>query len=302
MTYSATMTHRHPRISPGRILGWLVFGIISFIMIFPLWWVLRTALTDSGSMYTDTTALLPVNPTTFNIERVLGLVSREEALAMGGSGATINFFQFMRNSVVVVGLSVVGQTLFSAMAAYAFARLKFPLRDRLFFLFISALMIPGVVTLIPNFILIRELNWINTIQGIVAPRFLMTPFAVFFLRQFFLGINRELEEAAQIDGAGYATIFWRVVLPVSMTPIITLGILLTITEWNDYLWPLLVGRDESVRTLTVALGIFRQQTPQGLPDWTGMMAGAFVAMVPTLLLFLLMGRRTVNSIQFGSLK
>ena len=301
MTHHTTVSGKH-HLRFGRILGWLVIGVISFVMIFPLWWVLRTALTDSGSVYTDTTSLLPINATTFNFERVLGLVSREEALASGGSGATINFSLFMRNSVVVTALSVGGQVIFSAMAAYAFARLKFPLRDRLFFLFVAALMIPAVVTLIPNFVLIRELNWINTVQGIIAPRLLMTPFAVFFLRQFFLGINHELEEAAQIDGAGYATIFWRVVMPVSLTPVITLAILLTITEWNDYLWPLLVGRDENVRTLTVALGIFRQQTPQGLPDWTGMMAGAFVAMIPTLLMFLLLGRRTVNSIQFGSLK
>lgn len=136
-----------------------------------------------------------------NFARVLGQMSAEEAIAAGGSGQPINFFLYLRNSVIVTGLIVVGQLFFCSLAAYAFARLHFPLRDKIFFLYIAALMVPGIVTLIPNYILIRNLGWLNTFQGIVAPSILMSPFAVFFLRQFFLGINREIEESAKIDGA-----------------------------------------------------------------------------------------------------
>ena len=136
----------------------------------------------------------------------------------------------------------------------------------------AALMVPPIFTLLPNFILIKDLGLLNTIAGMVLPAFLMTPFAIFFLRQFFLGINREIEEAAAIDGAGPWRIFFRIILPMSTAPITTLGILTFIATWNDYLWPLLVGNAEQASVLTVALGVFRSQTPAGSPDWAGLMA------------------------------
>jgi multiple sugar transport system permease protein len=163
-------------------------------------------------------------------------------------------------------------------------------------------MIPAIVTLIPNYILIRNLGWLNTFQGIVAPYLLMSPFAVFFLRQFFLGVNREIEEAAKIDGASLFGIFARIIVPISGPPLATLGILTFIGTWNEYLWPLLVGQDENVRVLTVALGIFRSQTPQGAPDWGGLMAGAILSILPSIALFLILGRRAINSIQFSGIK
>jgi multiple sugar transport system permease protein len=273
-----------------------------FITLFPFWWVLRTAFSTQKLLFSDTTSLLPVGFTLDNFARVLGLLSTEEAVAAGGAGQAINFFLFMRNSFIVTILLVVGQIFFCSLAAYAFARMQFPLRDTIFFIYLTALMVPGIVTLIPNFILIRNLGWLDTFQGIIAPKFLMTPFAVFFLRQFFLTINREVEEAAKIDGSSLFGVFWRIVLPMSVAPVTTLAILTFITEWNDYLWPFLVGKDESVRVLTVALGIFRSQTPQGAPDWGGLMAGAVVTMIPTLILFGLAGRKAIDSIQFSGIK
>ena len=197
---------------------------------------------------------------------------------------------------------MVGPIFFSALAAYAFARLRFPLREQIFFVYLTALMVPGIVTLIPNFILIRDLGWLDTFQGIIAPKFLMTPFAIFYLRQFFLGIHPEVEEAAKIDGASLFSIFWQIILPMSVAALSTLAILTFIGEWNDYFWPFLVGKDESVRVLTVALGIFRSQTPQGAPDWGGLMASAVVTMIPTLLLFALTARKAIDSIQFSGIK
>jgi multiple sugar transport system permease protein len=280
----------------------IVLILLIFVTLFPIWWVLRTALSDSKLIFSDTTALLPVGFTTNNFGKVLGLLSTEEALAAGGSGQSINFFLFLRNSAIVTILLVTGQVFFSALGAYAFARLNFPYRDQIFFLYVAALMVPGIVTFIPNFVLIRNLGWLDTFQGIIAPKFLMTPFAVFFMRQFFLTINREVEEAARIDGAGYFRVFRSLILPISMAPITTLAILTFITEWNEYLWPFLVGKDESVRVLTVALGIFRSQTPQGAPDWGGLMAGTIVAMVPILILFAVTGRKAIDSIQFSGVK
>ena len=236
------------------------------------------------------------------LRRVLGWVDVETAVAMGGSGQSINFARALLNSVIVSTIVVVVQVASCAMAAYAFARLRFPLRDTLFAIYVAALMVPGIVTTIPNFILMRQFDLLNTYAGIVAPTLLMTPFAVFFLRQFFLGVNREVEEAARIDGASIWVSFIRVVVPMTMPALTTLAIVTLIATWNNYLWPLIVGSDERVRVLTVALGIFRSQTPQGAPDWTGLMAGTTLAIIPTFIIFLLLGRKILDSIQFTGFK
>lgn len=295
---------RNRRISDALTV--LVVVVLLIVVLFPFWWVLRTALTTPQTVFTNTSSLLPTEFTSFNFERVLGFIDPADYVGTEGStGVTagqLNFFLYMRNSFVVSTLITVGQTLFSTMAAYAFARLKFPGRDMIFFFYLAGLMVPAIVVFVPNFVLVRQLDLIGTIPGIVAPFFLMTPFAVFFMRQFFLSLNKDLVEAATLDGATKLGVFWRVALPLVQGPILTLGILTFISSWNEYLWPLLVGRDESVRVLTVALGIFRQQTPQGAPDWTGLMAGTAVAIIPTMLLFIFLGRRVVDSIQFSGFK
>lgn len=295
---SRAQTRTAPSISLSRILAWVAFALVMLVTLFPVYWVLRTALSSHKEIYVQTAVVWPVGFTFDNFKRVLGMFTAEQSVAMGGTATGINFWLYLRNSVVVSTLLVAGQTFFSAMSAYAFARLRFTGRDQLFFLYLTAMMIPGVVTLIPNFILIRDLKWLDTFQGIMAPGFLMTPFTVFFLRQFFLGINHELEEAATLDGASIPTIFWRVALPLSVPALSTLAILQFIATWNDYLWPFLVGKKEAVRVLTVALAIFQSQTPQGAPDWGGLMAGTALSLVPTLIIFLVFGRRAVNAIQF----
>ncbi len=290
------------RVSIGRLVAWLVMILAIIIILFPFWWMIRTALSTQRDMLASPNDLAPVGFTLINFARVLGRVDVATAVAYGGSGQAINFLLYLRNTVIVAVLTVLGQVFFCSLAAYAFARMRFPLRDKVFFLYITGLMIPGIVTLIPNYILIRQLHWENTFVGIVAPTFLMTPFAVFFLRQFFLGINRELEEAAMLDGSGHFGIFWRVILPISIPPVITIAILTFVGAWNAYLWPFLVGQSDNVRVLTAALAIFRSQTPQGAPDWTGLMAATIISMLPTLLIFLVLGRRVVNSIQFTGFK
>lgn len=293
------------RMNWGSVLMWVFVGFLVFITLFPFYWVVRTALTEPLSVYGHADELLPYNATLFNFQRVLGMIDPasfvgQEATRL--SAGTINFWTYLRNSFVVSGLIMVGQTVFSSMAAYAFARLKFPFREQIFFIYLTGLMVPGIVLFIPNFVLIRQLGWIGTIQGIVAPAFLMTPFAVFFMRQFFISLNRDLEEAALLDGATTFGVFWRVALPLMRGPLLTLALLTFIGAWNEYLWPFLVGRDEEVRVLTVALNVFKSQTPQGAPDWAGLMAGTVVSIVPTILLFIFFGRRVVDSIQFSGFK
>lgn len=281
----------------GRVLAWAALWFLILITLFPFLWMLRTAFSTNSELATHAHSLLPAEFTLDAFKRVLGLANVD-----GGTGASINFWRYLTNSFIVATTITVGQVLFSAMAAYAFARLQWPGRNVVFVLFLSALTIPPIFTFLPNFVLIRDLGLLNTYAGIILPFFFMTPFAVFFLRQFFLGINREIEEAARIDGAGHFRIFFRIILPMSWAPIITLSLLTFVNAWNEYLWPLLVGQDESVRVLTVALGVFRAQTPASGPDVAGLMAATLIAALPILVLFILLGRRIVNSIQFSGIK
>lgn len=291
--------HRIRIFTPGRIAAWIALGLMLLITLAPLWMVVKTALMQSINLYTESDQLLPSAPTLNNFKRVLGFMTAEEGRALGGSGAEINFLRAMGNSLLFTGIIVVTQISFAAMAAYAFARLRFPGRNTLFALFVGSMMVPGVVTFIPNFILIKDLGLLNTMAGMVAPFCLMQGFSVFFLRQFFLSIPRDLEEAALLDGASYFYIFTHVVLPLSITPLATIAMLTGINMWNEFFWPYLVAKEEAQQVLPVALQTFKSQTPQGQPDWTGLMAATAITVMPTILLLVAMGRRVVESVQFS---
>lgn len=296
----ATTRRRFPSL--GRIAAWTAMILILAFTLLPFYWVLRTALSSNAGIMAEPTNLLPVDANLRGFERVFGMQSTEEALADGGSGAEINFWLYLRNSVIVATLVTAGQVFFSAMAAYSFSRLHWRGRDTIFGIFLAALMVPSIFTLLPNFVLIKELNLIDTLLGISLPTMLMTPFAVFFLRQFFLNIPRELEEAALLDGASKVRVFFTLILPMAKAPISTLAILTYIAAWNDYFWPLMVSYTDSSRVLTVALAVFKSQAPQTGTDWSGLMAATLVAALPMLLLFAAFAKRIVNSIGFNGIK
>lgn len=301
-TRPTRFTRNRRVIKPGDVFFWALVTLLLVATLFPFYWSLRTAFSTNSKLPANSTGLLPAGFTTSGFERALGLASTQESIAAGGSGAEINFLNALKNSFIVSTMITVGQVLCCAMAAYAFARLKFPFRNQLFFIVLTALMIPPIFTLLPNFLWVQERGWLNTYLGIASPKLLMTPFAIFFLRQFFLSIPHEIEEAAALDGAGRFRTFFKIIVPMSASPIATLGLLTFIEAWNDYLWPKLVGQDEKVRVLTASLGNFRSQTPQGTPDWAGLMAATWVSALPILILLLLMGKRLVNSIQFSGIK
>ncbi|MBV8990527.1 MAG: carbohydrate ABC transporter permease [Solirubrobacterales bacterium] len=292
------------RINWGRIAAWAVMGLLLIITLFPFFWMIRTALSSNPDLVAGKESLIPPGASIVNFKRALGLATQHEITAATGAqtGTTINFFAALKNSVIVCTLITVGQVLFCSMAAYAFARLRFPGRNKLFFLFLMAMMIPPVFTLIPNFVLVKNLGLLNTYLGIAAPFLLMTPFAVFFLRQFFLGISKEVEEAAVLDGASRWRIFRQLIIPMSMAPLTTLAVLTYITAWNEYMWPLVAGSQPNVQVLTVALNAFKSSTPTAIPDWSGLMAATFLAAIPIILLFIALGRRMVDSIGFSGIK
>lgn len=286
----------------GKILAWAFMILIMFITLLPFYWVLRTALSTNTALYENPGSLLPAEFSTGGFERVFGLQTPEEAVAEGGAVTDMNFWRYIFNSVIVATLVTAGQLFFSAMAAYAFARLKFRGRDFIYAAFLLGLMVPSIFTLLPNFVLIKELGLIDSLLGISLPTMFMTPFAVFFLRQFFMNIPREIEEAALLDGISRIGIFFKVILPMATAPIATLGILTYIAAWNDYLWPLMVSYTDESRVLTVALGVFRAQSPQLGTDWAGLMAATLIAALPMIILFMFFAKRIVNSIGFNGLK
>ncbi|MFI6435927.1 carbohydrate ABC transporter permease [Streptomyces sp. NPDC050759] len=294
-------TGRRP-LSPGRILAWTAMGAIVLVTLLPFYWILRTALSTNSGLAAHASDPLPVNPTGTGFARALGLESTKDAIAQGGAGGGLKFWRYLLNSVIVSTLVTVCQIFFSAMAAYAFARLRWRGRDKVFALFLAGLMVPTIFTLLPNFVLIKELGLIDNLLGIALPTMFMTPFAVFFLRQFFMNVPREVEEAALLDGAGKVRIFFRVLLPMASAPVLTLAVLTYITSWNDYFWPLMVSYSDNSRVLTVALAIFRAQTPQSGVDWSGLMAATLIAALPMLLLFGFFARRIVSTISFTGIK
>jgi multiple sugar transport system permease protein len=285
--------------SLGRALAWAALGAMLLLTVAPLWVMLKTALEHPQALYAHADQLWPTEPTVLNFLRVAGGLTPEQGLALGGSGAEVNFLHALGQSLIFTALVVVLQTTNSAMAAYAFARLRFPGSRLIFGAFIGSMMLPGVVLFIPNFILIRDLGWLGSMAGMVAPFCLMSGFSIFFLRQFFLSVPRDLEEAALLDGASHFYIFRRIVLPLSVTPLATIAMLTGIGAWNEFFWPFIVSPGEEHQVLPVALQAFKAQSPQGQIDWTGLMAASSITLLPTLLLLVAFGRRVVESVQFS---
>lgn len=298
---TSTISRKKP-LDWRRIGAWVLVAVALAITIAPFLWMLRTALSSNSALASNAGNLLPADFSWGAFKRVLGLQTTEEAIADGGSGAAINFWLYLRNSIIFATITTAGQVFFSAMAAYAFARLRWPGRNKVFAIFLTTMMVPPIFTALPNFLMIKNLGLLNTMAGMSLPFLFMTPFAIFFLRQFFLSMSREVEEAAMLDGAKHLRIFFQIVLPNAAAPIATLALLTFIGQWNEYFWPLLVGQDENVRVLTVGLSVFKSQSPQGALDWSGLMAGTLVATLPIFLLFIAFGKKVVNSIGFSGIK
>ncbi|WP_136194465.1 MULTISPECIES: carbohydrate ABC transporter permease [Actinomyces] len=304
MTDTARTVTRRPALlrRPGRVLGWALLILLLLITLTPFAWAIRTALISNAEVFNGDYSLIPRNLTLINFKRVLGLVGVEESLAAGGSGAKMYFWLYLRNSLIFTALLVVGQVTTSTMAAYAFSRLRFPGRDLLFGLLLTGMMIPPIFIVLPNFVLIKNAGLLNTFTGLLAPYVLVSPFAIFFLRQFMLSLPREVEEAAMLDGASSWTTFRKVIVPMTATPITTVAIIQAVFAWNEYLWPQLIGQDHGVRLLNVALAVFQQSSPSTRPDWTGLMAAATLQTIPMLIVLLVLGRKLVSSISLTSAK
>ncbi len=210
------------------------------------------------------------------------------------------FGRFMVNSFVQTGLITIAQVLFSILAAYAFAMFRFRGRNLMFVFVLGSLMVPFELTFIPNFVLISNLGWANTYQGLVIP-FLASAFGVFMLRQFFMSLPRDLYDAAKIDGATDWFYLWKVVVPLSKGAISALTIFSFLGAWNQYLWPLVITNEESMRTAQIGIRFFLVNQERAT-DWGAIMAGAAIVMLPTLVVFLVAQKQLVKGIAMSGLK
>lgn len=210
------------------------------------------------------------------------------------------FGRFMINSFIQTGIITVAQVLFSILAAYAFAMFQFRGRNVLFAFVLGSLMIPFELTFIPNFVLISNLGWANTYQGLTIP-FLASAFGVFMLRQFFMALPRDLYDAARIDGISDWGYLWKVMVPLSRGAIAALTIFSFLGAWNQYLWPLVITNDEEMRTAQIGIRFFLANQERAT-DWGAIMAGATIVMLPTLLVFLFAQRQLVRGIALSGLK
>ena len=204
------------------------------------------------------------------------------------------------NSIFVAGVGTFGQVMVSAMAAFAFARMQWRGRNAVFMIYLATMMIPGVVLIIPQFVLVRSLGWINSYPALIFPT-LFSAFGTFLLRQAFLALPKDFEEAAFVDGANYFTIFWRITLPLSGPALATLGVFAFMGQWNSYLWPLFVARREAVQTLPVALSLLQAET-RALTEWNIVMAGSVVAVLPILIVYIFAQRWFVRGVVVSGIK
>jgi multiple sugar transport system permease protein len=194
--------------------------------------------------------------------------------------------RYLANSLLVAGLTAGGQTVTAALAAYVFARLRFRGRDKLFVLFLGTLIIPNHVTMLPTFILLSWLGWLDGYAALIVPA-LAHPFGVFLLRQYFLTISTELEDAARLDGSSRLGLLWHVFLPLSRPALTTVGLFSFLWSWNSFLWPLIVLQTPQRYTLPVGLSLLRSEVGT---DWPVVMAATLIAALPIVLLFLVAQR------------
>jgi multiple sugar transport system permease protein len=279
---------KRPKSREGNIRtpAWLYVVMVGglFFVVIPFVWMVLSSFKPEGEVMTTPPTWWPQTPTTENYDQLF---------------TRLDFPRYFANSAIVAGVTALGNVVFCSMLGYALAKLQFPGRRLVFVLVLGTLMVPGVVTFIPLFVLTTNLGLTNTLPGMFLP-YLAGPFGVFLMRQYILGLPDELIQAARVDGAGELRIFFSIILPLCGPALATLGILTFLTSWNNFLWPLVVATDESKFTLPVALALFavgQNATKYGL-----LLAGSVVVVLPMLVVFLVLQRRIIQGVAMTGIK
>ncbi len=258
-------------------LAYAALSLGGLLAIFPFLWMISTSLKSDSQVLIYPPAWVPTPVVWQNYLEVLNLLP---------------FGRFILNTAIVSVTVTILELITCSLAGYAFARLRFPGRDKLFLLYLGTLMIPGQVTIIPNFLLMSWLGWVDTYAALIVPA-AFSAFGTFLLRQFFLSIPAELEHAARIDGCSFFGIYRYIIIPLSGPALATLAVFSFMREWNAFLWPLIVTNKETMRTLTVGLRYFGDEQ---IGYFNYLMAGAVMSLIPILIVFLLLQRYFVRGI------
>jgi ABC-type glycerol-3-phosphate transport system permease component len=277
-------TRRHLREAALAALVHLALASGAGLVLVPLAWMLSTSLKDPGDVFLFPPQWIPSPVEWGNYAKAL---------------TVLPFGTYFKNTALITGLDVVGKVLTSTIVAFGFARLRWYGRDAVFMLMLSTLMLPHHVTLIPQFILFRELGWFDTLLPLIVPAFFGGPFLIFLLRQFYMTIPLDLDDAARIDGAGTFRIYWSIVLPLSRPALAACAIFVFNSTWNDFLGPLIYL--QSPDRFTLALGL-RQFLGEYATEWHLLMAASLVALTPVLLLFFTAQRYFIQGVVFTGLK
>jgi multiple sugar transport system permease protein len=264
----------------GALVAFAI-ALLCFFAMLPIVWMVLSAFKSNAEILSPDRTLLP---------RVWTLEGFDELFQFSAMG------RYVLNSLVVAGGIAIVQTVTASLAAYAFARIPFRGSGLLFAVFLMTLMVPPQVTLIPQFIIASRLGWVDTYHGLIIPQ-AFTAFGVFLLRQFFLGIPAELEDAARIDGAGRLRVFTAIVVPLSGPAIATLLMFAFLAHWNALLWPLVMSTTEATRTVVLGLRDFQGQY---FTNWHALMAGSIVATLPTIAVYLLAQRWFTEGVVLSS--
>jgi multiple sugar transport system permease protein len=279
-----TDTPRVGRSGVGRVVAYLVLGVTTILSLFPFYWLLLTAFTPTESSIKLPPDFIPLHASLVNFERLFS--------------QSPDVWNWMLNSLIIALSVTAFHVFFDTLSGYAFAKRRFPGRNLFFWMIISTLMIPPQVTLVPLYLVIRQVNLVNNLWGVILPGF-ADVFGIFLMRQYIQTLPTELLEAARIDGASEPGIFWRIILPLSRPAIGALAIFSFVRSWNAFLWPLIVL--QKTKTMTLPVGVASLQNEFAV-DYGLIFAGAAIAAVPMIVFFLLFQRYFMEGVRMGALK
>src|SRR6266702_2093399 len=280
---SASLHWSRPGLT-WRVLGYVMMAVAVILVGLPMYWMLIAAFKVNQEIFLSPPTWIPLRPTLDNFT---------------AAWQQAPFGNFYINSLIYTLVSGSAKILQAIFSAYAFAFLRFPRKNLVFLLLLMALMIPDEFTVLPNFLTLALVGWVNTYPGLLLPGF-VSAFGTFLLRQHFLSLPREVLDAARVDGAGQLRTLFDVVVPMSRPVLATLVLLTVVSRWNDYLWPLIITNSTEMRTLSVGIALLFQKETGTL--WGVVMAGTLFVVLPVLILFLIVQRHIVEGIAAGAVK
>ncbi|HEU5012396.1 MAG TPA: carbohydrate ABC transporter permease [Roseiflexaceae bacterium] len=268
----------------SQFIKYLLLLLFMAVFIVPMFWMVSASLKDLQEIYTFPPQWIPLHPKWSNYVEAWNAVP---------------FGRFYVNTIITTFFGVVAEVVLGTTTAYAFVYLPFPRKDLLFLVLLAALMVPIHVTILPNYLTIARLGWLNTYQGIIIPG-ASVAFGTFLFRQHFLTLPSEILEAARMEGAGHLQLLTRIVLPLSQSILVTVSLLSLVNKWNDFLWPLIVTNQTSMRVLPVGLAYLFDQ--EGANQWGVIMAATIFVVLPILVIFIWAQRHIISGLTAGATK